>query len=59
MKEPPFGEMVGVETVVGGVVLLTVTVTPVLVVELPAESRAVAVRVWVELEAVVVFQTME
>src|SRR2546422_4803396 len=42
--------------VVSGAALLTVTLTAAEVVRLPAPSRATAVRVWLPLVAVVVFQ---
>ena len=42
-----------------GPVLLTVTLTPALVVVFPAASRATAVSVWRPLVAVVLFQATE
>ncbi len=53
----PVGTVGGVVSV--GATLLTVTVMTAEVVVLPAASRAVALRVWVPLPRVVVFQEKE
>ena len=54
MVAPKAGEVI--ETVGGGVALLTVTVTAALVVEVPAVSLAMARKVCEPLAAVVLFQ---